>query len=77
LIAGGHTGNNVFQADAEVFNPKTRRFSKLPGWTTAPPAGARAVPLPNGDVFIAGSGSTAELFENCACSGPLQPPSFS
>jgi len=56
LIAGGGNGisSSPILNSAEVFNPKTGRFSKVPGMMTQARGEAVAASLPDGRVLIAG-----------------------
>lgn len=60
LIAGGMAENGVFLASAELFDPKTGRFSELPPMSR-PRVGHSAALLPDGRVLIAGGLSSRHL----------------
>lgn len=59
LVAGGSSGcdSPCYTATAELYDPLTNRFTKT-GNMTVPRAGARALPLPRGDVLIVGGAAT-------------------
>lgn len=75
LIVGGYDEHACVPAQveqsAEVFDPKTGRFSRVPAMMQEPRWGAAAAPLPDGKVLIAGGSnhhtprraeSSAEVF---------------
>jgi N-acetylneuraminic acid mutarotase len=68
LIAGGESSSSYTgSTSAELFNPTTDTFTKLPSALTEAHLGAVAAALPNGQVLIAGEAasggsSSAELF---------------
>ncbi|MBI5068618.1 MAG: hypothetical protein HZB56_10290 [Deltaproteobacteria bacterium] len=66
LVAGGHTGSDAVTASAEVFNPRTGKWT-MAASMTVPRASACSALLPSGKVLVAGGagavGNTAEVYD--------------
>jgi hypothetical protein len=71
LIAGGSDVScmGCALADAELYDPRTKTFSRTSSMSVKR-AGARALPLPNGDVLIAGGAQDANPESAQATSAP-------
>jgi hypothetical protein len=66
LIAGGFNNGSKYLMTAELFNPETNTFEKLPTEMTARRAGPAAVLLPSGNVLIAGGASASNVYPKSA-----------
>jgi len=68
LIAGGYNGKYLMTA--ELFNPETNTFEKLPTEMKVRRAGPAAVLLPNGNVLIAGGAGEGVILKSAELYNP-------